>query len=100
MVFSGGKFNCYFGVLVVCLSGDEVIIFVLYWVSYSEMVRFVGAILKFVLCDDRIGFKFILVQLVVVIILWICLFILNSFSNFIGVVYMWVEFVVLVDIVV
>ena len=36
---------------------DEVILPVPYWVSYPEMVKLAGAVPKFVLADDRTGFR-------------------------------------------
>ena len=57
IVSPGGKFNCYLGVLATCSPGDEVIVPAPYWVSYPEMVKLAGATPKFVLADDRTGFR-------------------------------------------
>ena len=57
VVSPGGKFSCYLGILATCNPGDEVVIPAPYWVSYPEMVKLAGAVPKFVLCDDRTGFK-------------------------------------------
>ena len=57
IVSPGGKFNCYLGVLAVCSPGDEVIVPAPYWVSYPEMVKLAGATPRFVLADDRTGFR-------------------------------------------
>ncbi len=87
IVSPGGKFNCYLGVLAVCSPGDEVIIPAPFWVSYPEMVKLAGATPKFVLCDDRAGFKLTPAQLEAAITPRTKLLILNSPSNPTGAVY-------------
>jgi aspartate aminotransferase len=87
IVSPGGKFNCYLGVLAVCSPGDEVIIPAPFWVSYPEMVKLAGATPKFVLCDDRAGFKLTPAQLEAAITPQTKLLILNSPSNPTGAVY-------------
>ncbi len=87
VVSPGGKFNCYLGVLAVCSPGDEVIIPAPFWVSYPEMVKLAGATPKFVLCDDRAGFKLTPAQLEAAITPKTRLLILNSPSNPTGAVY-------------
>ena len=98
VVSPGGKFSCYLGVLAVCSPGDEVIIPAPYWVSYPEMVKLAGATPKFVLCDDRTGFKLSPAQLEAAITLKTRLLILNSPSNPTGAVYSHAELVALVAI--
>lgn len=87
VVSPGGKFSCYLGVLATCSPGDEVIIPAPFWVSYPEMVKLAGATPKFVLCDDRAGFKLTPAQLEAAITPRTRLLILNSPSNPTGAVY-------------
>jgi aspartate aminotransferase len=87
IVSPGGKFNCYLGVLATCSPGDEVVIPAPYWVSYPEMVKLAGATPRFVLCDDRTGFKLTPAQLAAAITPKTRLLILNSPSNPTGAVY-------------
>lgn len=98
IVSPGGKFNCYLGLLAACSPGDEVIIPAPYWVSYPEMVKLAGATPKFVLCDDRTGFKLTPAQLVAAITPRTRLLILNSPSNPTGAVYTRKELAALVDV--
>lgn len=74
--------------MVICLLGDEVIILVFYWVSYLEMVKFVGVMFKIVFVDDKMGFFFILEMFEVVIMLKMKFLVFNLFLNFFGVVYL------------
>lgn len=97
-VSPGGKFNCYLGILAVCSPGDEVVIPAPYWVSYPEMVKLAGATPKFVLCDDRTGFKLTPAQLLSAITPRTRLLILNSPSNPTGAVYTRAELAALVDV--
>lgn len=46
--------------LVLIELGDEVIILVFYWLSYLEMVKFVGGELIILIIDFEIGYKVIL----------------------------------------
>ena len=87
IVSPGGKFNCYLGVLAVCSPGDEVIVPAPYWVSYPEMVKLAGATPKFVLADDRTGFRLTPAMLESAITPKTKLVILNSPSNPTGAVY-------------
>jgi aspartate aminotransferase len=87
IVSPGGKFNCYLGVLAVCSPGDEVIVPAPYWVSYPEMVKLAGATPKFVLADDRTGFRLTPSMLEAAITPKTKLVILNSPSNPTGAVY-------------
>ncbi|HND60431.1 MAG TPA: pyridoxal phosphate-dependent aminotransferase [Opitutaceae bacterium] len=98
VVSPGGKFNCYLGVLATCSPGDEVIIPAPFWVSYPEMVKLAGATPRFVLCDDRTGFKLTPAQLAAAITPKTRLLILNSPSNPTGAVYTRAELAELVGI--
>ena len=87
VVSPGGKFNCYLGVLATCSPGDEVIVPAPYWVSYPEMVKLAGATPKFVLADDRTGFRLTPAMVEGAITPRTKLLILNSPSNPTGAVY-------------
>jgi aspartate aminotransferase len=87
IVSPGGKFNCYLGILATCSPGDEVIIPAPFWVSYPEMVKLAGATPKFILCDDRTGFKLTPTQLEAAITPKTRLLVINSPSNPTGAVY-------------
>lgn len=87
IVSPGGKFNCYLGVLAVCSPGDEVIVPAPYWVSYPEMVKLAGATPRFVLADDRTGFRLTPEMVEAAITSRTRLLILNSPSNPTGAVY-------------
>ncbi len=87
IVSPGGKFNCYLGVLAVCSPGDEVIVPAPYWVSYPEMVKLAGAVPRFVLADDRTGFRLTPEMVESAITPRTRLLILNSPSNPTGAVY-------------
>lgn len=87
VVSPGGKFSCYLAILAVCSPGDEVIIPAPFWVSYPEMVKLAGATPKFVLADDRTGFKLTPAQLEAAITSKTRLVVLNSPSNPTGAVY-------------
>ena len=91
VVSPGGKFNCYLGVLATCSPGDEVIVPAPYWVSYPEMVKLAGATPKFVLADDRTGFRLTPAMVEAAITPRTKLLILNSPSNPTGAVYSRVE---------
>ena len=87
IVSPGGKFNCFLGVLATCSPGDEVIVPAPYWVSYPEMVKLAGATPKFVLADDRTGFRLTPAMVESAITPRTKLLILNSPSNPTGAVY-------------
>ncbi len=87
IVSPGGKFSCYLGILAVCSPGDEVIVPAPYWVSYPEMVKLAGATPKFLLADDRTGFRLTPAMLEAAITPKSKLLILNSPSNPTGAVY-------------
>lgn len=87
VVSPGGKFSCYLAILAVCSPGDEVIVPAPFWVSYPEMAKLAGAVPKFVLADDRTGFKLTPAQLEGAITPKSKLLVLNSPSNPTGAVY-------------
>lgn len=87
IVSPGGKFSCYLGVLATCSPGDEVIVPAPYWVSYPEMVKLAGAVPRFVLADDRTGFRLTPAMVEAAITPRTRLLILNSPSNPTGAVY-------------
>jgi aspartate aminotransferase len=98
VVSPGGKFSCYLGILAVCNPGDEAIIPAPYWVSYPEMVKLAGAVPKFILCDDRSGFKLTPAQLEAAITPKTKLLILCSPSNPSGAVYSRAELAAIADV--
>jgi aspartate aminotransferase len=87
IVSPGGKFSCYLGILAVCSPGDEVIVPAPYWVSYPEMVKLAGAVPRFVLADDKTGFRLTPAMLEAAITPKTRMLILNSPSNPTGAVY-------------
>ncbi len=87
VVSPGGKFNCYLGVLATCSPGDEVIVPAPYWVSYPEMVKLAGATPKFLLADDKTGFRLTPAMLEAAITPKTRLLIINSPSNPTGAIY-------------
>jgi aspartate aminotransferase len=87
VVSPGGKFSCYLAVLAVCSPGDEVIIPAPYWVSYPEMVKLAGAVPKYVLADDRTGFRMTPAMLEAAITPRTRMLFINSPSNPTGAVY-------------
>ena len=87
IVSPGGKDSCYLGVLATCSPGDEVIIPAPFWVSYPEMVKLAGATPKFVLADDKTGFRLTPAMVEAAITPRTKLLILNSPSNPTGAVY-------------
>ncbi len=87
IVSPGGKYSCYLGVLATCSPGDEVIIPAPFWVSYPEMVKLAGATPKFVLADDKTGFRLTPAMVEAAITPRTKLLILNSPSNPTGAVY-------------
>jgi len=87
VVSPGGKFSCYLAILAVCSPGDEVIIPAPFWVSYPEMVKLAGATPKFLLADDKTGFRITAAQLEAAITPKTRMLVLNSPSNPTGAVY-------------
>src|SRR6185503_16946296 len=75
------------GVLATCSPGDEVIVPAPFWVSYPEMVKLAGAVPKFVLADDKTGFRLTPAMVESAITPKTKLLILNSPSNPTGAVY-------------
>lgn len=98
VVSPGGKYSCYLAILSTCNPGDEVIVPAPYWVSYPEMVKLSGATPKFVLCDDRAGFKLTPALLQAAITPRTKLLILNSPSNPTGAIYTRAELAALAGI--
>ncbi len=98
VVSPGGKYSCYLAILATCNPGDEAIIPAPYWVSYPEMVKLAGATPKFVLCDDRAGFKLTPALLEAAITPKTKLLILNSPSNPTGAIYTRAELVALAEV--
>ncbi|MDR0353399.1 MAG: pyridoxal phosphate-dependent aminotransferase [Opitutaceae bacterium] len=98
IVSPGGKCSCYLSILAVCSPGDEVLIPAPYWVSYPEMVKLAGATPRFVLADDRTGFRLTPQQLEAAITPKTRLLILNSPSNPTGAVYTRAELEALVEV--
>jgi aspartate aminotransferase len=98
VVSPGGKYSCYLAILATCNPGDEVIIPAPYWVSYPEMVKLSGATPKFVLCDDKAGFKLTPALLKAAITPKTKLLVLNSPSNPTGAIYTRAELAALADI--
>ncbi|MCB7128221.1 MAG: pyridoxal phosphate-dependent aminotransferase [Candidatus Brocadiales bacterium] len=84
--------------LVLCDSGDEVIIPAPYWVSYPEQVKMAGATPVFVHTDDGSGFKLTPESLKAAITSRTKVLIINSPSNPAGVVYTEEEMRALVSI--
>ncbi|MBA3849626.1 MAG: aspartate aminotransferase, partial [Opitutus sp.] len=78
--------------------GDEVVVPAPYWVSYPEMVKLAGATPKFVLCDDKAGFKLTPALLGAAITPRTKLVILNSPSNPTGAVYTRAELAALAEV--
>ncbi|MCM2275812.1 MAG: pyridoxal phosphate-dependent aminotransferase [Candidatus Didemnitutus sp.] len=98
VVSPGGKYSCYLAVLATCNPGDEAIIPAPYWVSYPEMVKLAGATPKYVLCDDRAGFKLTPALLEAAITPKTKLLILNSPSNPTGAIYTRAELAALAEV--
>jgi aspartate aminotransferase len=98
IVSPGGKFSCYLAILATCSVGDEVLIPAPYWVSYPEMAKLAGAVPKFILADDRTGFKITPAQLEAAISPKTKLLVLNSPSNPTGAVYTREELQAIVEV--
>lgn len=98
VVSPGGKFSCYLAIMAVCSPGDEVIIPAPFWVSYPEMVKLAGATPKFVLADDRTGFKLTPALLEAAITPKTKLLVINSPSNPTGAVYTREELAALMEV--
>ena len=98
VVSAGGKYSCYQTILAICSPGDEVVIPAPYWVSYPEMVKLAGATPRFVLADDKTGFRLTAAQLESAITPKTKLVIITSPSNPTGAVYTRAEMEALVAV--
>jgi aspartate aminotransferase len=98
VVSPGGKFSCYLAILATCSPGDEVLIPAPYWVSYPEMVKLAGAVPRFILADDRTGFRLTAAQVEAAITPRTRLIIINSPSNPTGAVYSRAELEAIVSV--
>lgn len=87
VVSMGAKQAIHNLILVLCESGDEVIIPSPYWVSYPEQVKMAGATPVFIHTGDDTGFKITPASLRKAITPRTKMLILNSPSNPTGVVY-------------
>ena len=87
VVSMGAKQAIHNLILVLCESGDEVIIPSPYWVSYPEQVKMAGATPVFIHTGDDTGFKITPASLKKAITSRTKMLILNSPSNPTGVVY-------------
>lgn len=87
VVSMGAKQAIHNLILVLCESGDEVIIPSPYWVSYPEQVKMSGATPVFIHTGDDTGFKITPASLKKAITSRTKMLILNSPSNPTGVVY-------------
>lgn len=87
VVSNGAKHSIYNTLLALCDDGDEVIIPVPYWVSYSEMVKMVGAVPVFVGTREEEDFKVRISELEAAITPKTKALFLNSPSNPTGMVY-------------
>lgn len=83
----GGKHTLFNALVATVDAGDEVIVPAPYWVSYPEMVKLAGATPRFVLADDRTGFRLTPEMVEAAITPRTRLLILNSPSNPTGAVY-------------
>jgi len=57
MVANGGKQIIFDALMATCNPGDEVVIPVPAWISYTDMAKFAGATPVFVPCPDNNGFR-------------------------------------------
>ncbi len=87
VVGCGAKHSIFNTVMVLCDSGDEVLIPAPYWVSYPEMVKIAGATPKYLQTTPAAAFKVTPRQLEAAITPRTKLLILNSPSNPTGSVY-------------
>ncbi len=87
VVGCGAKHSIFNAVMVLCDSGEEVLIPAPYWVSYPEMVKIAGATPKYIQTSQASSFKVTVPQLEAAITPRTKLLILNSPSNPTGSVY-------------
>lgn len=98
VVSNGAKHSIYNTLLALCDKGDEVIIPVPYWVSYSEMVKMVGATPVFVETLEAEDFKVRIADLKKAITPNTKALFLNSPSNPTGTVYTRQELQAIADV--
>ena len=87
VVASGAKHSVYLALMVCCDPGDEVVVAAPYWLSYAEMIRMAGAVPVEVRAQASANFKITAEQLEAAITDKTKMFMLNSPSNPIGIVY-------------
>jgi len=87
IVSCGAKHCLYNAFQVLCQEGDEVILSVPYWVSYTEQIKLSGAKPIFIETSEEDGFKISPSQLEQAITSKTKLFLINSPNNPTGVVY-------------
>ena len=87
VVGCGAKHSIFNAIMVLCDSGEEVLIPAPYWVSYPEMVKVAGAVPKYIHTTQASSFKVTVAQLEAAITPRTKLLILNSPSNPTGSVY-------------
>lgn len=87
VVGCGAKHSIFNAIMVLCDSGEEVLIPAPYWVSYPEMVKVAGAMPKYIHTTQASSFKVTVAQLEAAITPRTKLLILNSPSNPTGSVY-------------
>ncbi len=78
---AGGKHCLYMAFMAVLNPGDEVLIPAPYWVSYPEQVKLAGGINKFILGEEKNGFKITPRQLEAAITPRTKVLLINSPSN-------------------
>lgn len=98
VVSNGAKHSIYNTLLALCDKGDEVIIPVPYWVSYSEMVKMTGATPVFVETREEEDFKVRIDELRAAITPNTKALFLNSPSNPTGMVYSRTELQAIADL--
>jgi len=87
VVGDGAKFSLFSAVLALCNPGDEVIIPVPYWVTYTEQVGMAEGVPVFIETDESTGFKITAQMLKAAVTPKTKLLILNSPNNPTGAVY-------------
>ncbi|MGE4549385.1 MAG: pyridoxal phosphate-dependent aminotransferase [Intestinibacillus sp.] len=98
VVASGAKHNVFIALMTLCDPGDEVVILAPYWVSYSEMVKQVGAVPVIVAATEEEDFKVGAQQLEAAITDKTKVVMLNSPSNPTGMVYAEAELRAIADV--
>ncbi len=100
IVTNGGKHSLFNLMLALIGAGDEVVIPVPYWVSYTEMVKLAGGVPVLVPTSASTGYKLTAEQLRRAITPKTRLFVLNSPSNPTGMVYTAAEIEAIAEVVV